>query len=136
MPPTRDLIGRGWRFPLGVNARGGVALVEGDEEIREAILLIVRTRKGARPMRPDFGCDIWQLLFAPNDASTWNLASYHVREALAMWEPRIDVSDVVATPDPDDPAVLQVRVDYTIRATHDERSLVFPFYTIPGEERR
>ncbi len=136
MPPTRDLIGRGWRFPLGVNARGGIALVEGDEEIREAILLIVRTRKGGRPMRPEFGCDIWQLLFAPNDASTWNLAAYHVREALAMWEPRIDVSDVVATPDLDDPAILQVRVDYTIRSTHDERSLVFPFYTIPGEERR
>jgi len=53
-----------------------------------------------------------------------------------MWEPRIDVSDAVADADPDDPNVMQVRVDYTIRATHDERSLVFPFYLIPGEEKR
>ncbi len=135
MPPTRDLIGRGFRFPLGVNARHGIALVDGDEEIREAILLIVRTRKGARPMRPEFGCDIWSVLFSPNDSSSWNLAAYEVRDALSQWEPRIDVNDVVASPDPDDPAVLSIRVDYTIRSTHDERSLVFPFYTIPGEER-
>ena len=60
MPASLDLIGRGWAFPLGVDARGGIALAEGEDEIRQAILLIVRTRRGARcslPSRitPSFG---------------------------------------------------------------------------------
>lgn len=133
MPASLDLIGRGWAFPLGVDARGGIALAEGEEEIRQAILLIVRTRRGARVMRPEFGCRIWELLFAPNDASTWTMAGHHVREALGWWEPRIDVEDVRAAADPGNPAAVEIEVDYTIRSTHDRRSLVFPFYLIPDE---
>ena len=133
MPASLDLIGRGWAYPLGVDARGGIALAEGDEEIRQAILLIVRTRRGARVMRPEFGCRIWELLFAPNDSATWTMAGHHVREALGWWEPRIEVDDVRTTADPGNPAAVEVEVDYTIRATHDRRSLVFPFYLIPDE---
>ena len=115
MPASLDLIGRGWAFPLGVDARGGIALAEGDEEIRQAILLIVRTRRGARVMRPEFGCRVWELLFAPNDSSTWTLAGHHVREALGWWEPRIEVDDVRAAADPGNPAAVEIEVDYTIR---------------------
>jgi hypothetical protein len=134
MPVSPDVIGRGWSFPFDVNARGGIAMVDGDEEIRQAILMILRTRRGARVMRPEFGCLIWELLFAPNDAGTWTMAGHHVREALGWWEPRVDVDDVRAAPDPDDPSIVQIEIDYTIKATHDARSLVFPFYLIPSEE--
>jgi hypothetical protein len=133
MPLSPDVIGRGWAFPFDVNARGGIATVDGDEEIRQAVIIIVRTRRGGRVMRPEFGCRIWELLFAPNNAATWTLAEHHVQEALGMWEPRIDVEAVRSLPDPDDPAVMQVEVEYMIKATHDARSLVFPFYLIPGE---
>jgi hypothetical protein len=134
MPLSPDVIGRGWAFPLDVNTRGGIAMVAADEEIRQAIIMILKTRLGARLMRPEFGCRIWELLFAPNDASTWTLAGHHVREALGWWEPRVDVDDVRAGVDPDDPAMVQIEIDYTIKATHDARSLVFPFYLIPSEE--
>ena len=133
MPVSLDVIGRGWAFPLGINSRGGIALAEGDEEIRQAILLIVRTRLGGRVMRPGFGCRIWELLFAPNNAATWTLAEHHVKEALGMWEPRIEVDAVHAGPDPDDPATVLVEIEYHLRATHDRRSLVYPFYLIPEE---
>jgi phage baseplate assembly protein W len=128
-----DVIGRGWAFPFDVNSRGGIAMVGGDEEIRQAIIMIVRTRRGGRVMRPEFGCRIWELLFAPNNAATWTLAEHHVREALGMWEPRIEVESVRALPSPDDPAVVEVEVEYQVKPTHDARSLVFPFYLIPGE---
>jgi uncharacterized protein len=133
MPVSLDVIGRGWAFPVDVNSRGGIALAEGDDEIRQAILLIVRTRLGGRVMRPAFGCRIWELLFAPNNAATWTLAEHHVQEALGMWEPRIDVDSVHGGPDPDDPAMMLVEIEYTLRATHDRRSLVYPFYLIPEE---
>jgi phage baseplate assembly protein W len=133
MPLSPDVIGRGWAFPFDVNARGGIAMAEGDEEIRQAIIMIVRTRQGGRVMRPEFGCRIWELIFGPNNAETWTLAEHHVREALGMWEPRIDVDAIRALPDPDDAGVMQVEVEYTIKASHDARSLVFPFYLIPAE---
>jgi len=84
-------------------------------------------------MRPEFGCQIHDLIFAPNDATTAGLAAYYVEEALAMWEPRIRVIDVTATPDEEHDGCLQVRVEYEIKATYDRRALVFPFYRIPGE---
>jgi Bacteriophage baseplate protein W len=133
MPLSPDVIGRGWAFPFDVNARGGIDMVDGEEEIRQAILMIVRTRRGGRVMRPEFGCRIWELIFAPNNAATWTLAGHHVREALGMWEPRIEVDAIRALPNPDNDAAMEVEVEYTIKATHDARSLVFPFYLIPGE---
>ena len=84
-------------------------------------------------MRPTFGCQIHELIFAPNDSTTAGLAAYYVREALAMWEPRIEVTDVQVDIDPDNQERMLITIDYDIKATHDSRSLVFPFYHIPGE---
>lgn len=95
--------------------------------------IILMTPKGQRPRRPEFGCQIHDLVFAPNDSTTTGLAAYYVREALRMWEPRIVVLDVKAEPDRQEPEVLQIAVRYEVKATHDRRSLVFPFYRIPGE---
>jgi hypothetical protein len=95
--------------------------------------MILLTPKGQRVMRPEFGCRIHELVFAPNDATTTGLAAYYVEEALAMWEPRIRVLDVRAAPDRERAERLLVEVEYEIKATYDKRALVFPFYRIPGE---
>ena len=81
-------------------------------------------------MRPTFGCRIHELVFAPTTDDTLNLARQYVEEALAMWEPRIDVEDVVAEFSPGDPGSMEVIISYTVRATKDERTLVYPFYLI------
>jgi uncharacterized protein len=129
----KDFLGVGWAFPVGVDARGRIALARHERDIEEAIHIILLTPKGQRTMRPEFGCQIHELIFAPNDATTAGLASYYVEEALGMWEPRITVQDVSARPDPGNPARLLIDIRYEIKATHDSRSLVFPFYRIPGE---
>jgi uncharacterized protein len=128
-----DIVGSGWSFPVGTDARGRIALSRRERDIEEAILIILLTAKGQRVMRPEFGCAIHDLVFAPNDATTAGLATYYVEEALAMWEPRIRVLDVRAAPDPDAPERLLIEIHYEVRATYDRRSLVFPFYRIPGE---
>jgi phage baseplate assembly protein W len=84
-------------------------------------------------MRPDFGCQIHDLVFAPNDATTAGLAAYYVEEALLMWEPRIRLIDVTAGPDPQQGERLLIEINYEVKATYDRRTLVFPFYRIPGE---
>jgi phage baseplate assembly protein W len=116
-----------------VDARGRLALARGERDIEEAIHLILLTPKGQRPFRPEFGCQIHDLIFAPNDATTAGLATYYVEEALTMWEPRIDVDGVTAVPDPLDPGRLLIEIRYTVKSTYDSRALVFPFYRIPGE---
>lgn len=129
------LIGRGWRFQVGVDATGGIALSSGHNEIEESIAVIIGTSPGERVMRPTFGCRIHELVFAPNNPETFGLARRHVEEALGMWEPRIEVRSVVVTADAAeaDRGRLNIEVAYTVRTTKDARSLVFPFYLIEHE---
>jgi len=128
------IIGRGWRFPPGLDERGTVALVSGEAELEQAIQIILSTAPGQRVMRPEFGCRIHELVFAPNNSATAGMAARYVAEALGRWEPRIEVQRVEAAPDPADPARLLISVEYRIVSTHSNRSLVYPFYVIPEKE--
>jgi uncharacterized protein len=128
-----DIIGIGFGFPLGVDARGGIRMSRGANDIEEAIRLIIGTAQGERRMRPEFGCAIHAYVFAPMDPTTLGLVSYHVTEALGRWEPRITVEHVVVRPDTVFDGCMLIDVDYTIRSTGDRRNLVYPFYTIPEE---
>ena len=127
-------VGRGVAFPMRVNATGGLALVSSDEEIAESIRLILGTSPGERPMRPDFGCPIHNHLFGSVDASMIGMLGYEVTNSLALWEPRIEVTDVVVSPDESQPSLLYIDITYQVRDTNDPRNLVFPFYVIPDEE--
>jgi phage baseplate assembly protein W len=129
---SEQFIGRGWAFPLRVDSTGGIALVAREQEIEEAIRLILGTSPGERPMRPEFGCRIHEYLFASADGETASAIGAEVRASLRRWEPRIDVEDVVVTIDRVSPALLYIDVRYVIKATNDRRNLVFPFYVIPG----
>ena len=130
-----DFIGSGWAFPLRVNARGGIALARGERDVDESIRIILSTPIGERRMRPRFGCGVHDLTFATNDPATHGLIRYHVLQALAMWEPRIEVREdgVRVSTDPSEPSRVLVDIDYTLRATNQRRNLVYPFYLIPGE---
>lgn len=131
-PP--NFLGTGWAFRTGVDGRGGIAVASDEQAIERSIRLILSTAKGERRMRPNFGCGIHDLVFFPNDATMAGLIRYHVIDALGWWEPRIQVDDVLVDIDPDEPARVLVDIRYVVKATNDERSLVYPFYTIPGEE--
>ena len=128
-----NIIGQGWAFPPSVDRQGGMALARGDTEIVQSIQIILLTSPGQRVMRPNFGSQLHELAFAPNNTHTAARASRYVEEALGMWEPRINVLDVTAQPDPQAGERLLIHIEYEIKATHDKRSLVFPFYLIPEE---
>jgi phage baseplate assembly protein W len=134
MDRYQEIVGAGWAFPLQVDGSGGIALSRGENDIEQAIRLILGTAKGERRMRPNFGCAIHDLVFAPNDESTWGLARYAVEEALGWWEPRIDVEEVIVEPNQGEVARLDIQISYSVRATKDVRTLVYPFYLITPEE--
>jgi uncharacterized protein len=133
MARTADFVGRGWAFPAGVDGTGAIALVGGDEEVAQAIRLVLGTAKGERPMRPEFGCGIHDLVFATTDRTLAGLVAHEVRASLRRWEPRVDVEDVQVTFDRDRPGEVLIDESYLLRSTNDPRNLVFPFYAIPEE---
>lgn len=102
-------------------------------EIEEAIYIILMTPKGQRVMRPNFGSLLHELLFAPNNLETSVRAERYVKDALGMWEPRITVHEVQASPDTVSSERLSISIKYQVNATHNHRSLIFPFYLIPEE---
>jgi len=130
---AQDIIGRGWAFPPRIGPQGGLALTNERSELEQAIEIILSTAPGQRVMRPTFGCRLHELVFAPNNTHTAALARRYVEEALGMWEPRIHVINVQARPDPNSSSRLLVEIEYEVKSTHDRRSLVHPFYLIPGE---
>ena len=130
---TNDIVGSGWTFPPRIDAQGGISLTNDRSEIDQAILIILSTSLGQRVMRPTFGCRLHELVFAPNDNQTAARARRYVEEAIGMWEPRIRIVSVNVGPDPAEASRLLIEVEYQLKATHDRRSLVYPFYLIPEE---
>jgi uncharacterized protein len=111
---------------LATTAAGGPAMVDGDDSVRQAILLLLSTTPGERLMRPRYGSHLHRLMFAPNDHTTAGLAIHYVRQALRRWEPRVTVLEVDAGPDPDDPGRLDIHLRYRVRASHTVDTLRYP----------
>lgn len=132
--PDNPFVGTGWSFPVGVNAVGGIATVQGVDEIEQAMHIILATAPGERPMRPDFGCGLMQFLFEPVNVSTAQAIARAVEQALRRWEPRIDVEVVEVHIDDTNSNRVFIDIKYVISDTYEQRSLVFPFYVIPDHE--
>lgn len=122
-----DFLGRGWKYPLSIE-KGKIEFSEGENSIKESILIILGTVKGERIMRPDFGCEINELVFSPNNTQTASLFEFYIQQALMKWEPRIEVLDVDAYPDADENNKINIKIDYMIKTSNAKSNLVYPFY--------
>ena len=128
-------LGRGLKFPLQVDPRTGkLAMAEGEEDIREAIGIILRTGQGERVMRPEFGARTMDYAFAPATSSMTHSIAHDLRILLLEQEPRIrDVEVRCERLDRQDGAVV-IEVDYTVRSTNNRYNHVYPFYVTEGSE--
>ena len=129
-----DILGSGLAFPLGTDPRGALALTSGREDIEQALKVILGTAPGERPMRPEFGCDIHDLVFEAIDAATVGRIETAIRAAAVRWEPRVEVTDIDFDLSRVDEGALEIMIGYRIRATNQSHNLVYPFYLIPAEE--
>ncbi len=127
----KEFLGRGWSFPVEPASDGLVFAAE-EAKIQQSILIILGTARGERVMRPDFGSRLRELVFAPSSSSTSALAAHYVTEALTTWEPRIDVLRVQGGATDALSGVLEISIDYRVRATNSEFNLVYPFYLKEG----
>jgi phage baseplate assembly protein W len=131
---SSEIIGSGLAFPLGVDARGGIALARGEDDIDQALHLILSTAPGERPMRPEFGCALHDLVFDTLDAATIGAMETAIREALDRWEPRVEVVGLDFDLDGAHQGRIVITVTHRVRSTNHMRNLVYPFYVIPAED--
>jgi uncharacterized protein len=128
MPDPRAFLGRGWTFPVRLDDKQGtIRLSAYEQDIRESIWIVLSTAKGERVMHPDFGCGIHDLVFEVINTTTLAAIEDDVRQALAAFEPRIEVIAVETTNGGTD-GQLRISIDYTIRGTNNVLNLVYPFY--------
>jgi uncharacterized protein len=129
---SKTFLGVGWKFPVQNDANLMISVSKYEQDIREAILIILGTSKGERIMRPDFGCGIHDFVFGSIDASTLGRIDSSVREALITWEPRINLLDVTISTNQIDEGKLIINITYEVRSTNNQFNLVYPFYLSEG----
>ena len=150
----KAFLGVGWSFPIATDDTGAIALSAYEEDIRQAVLIILETAEGERVMRPDFGAGLRALMFEPLNTTTIALAKHRVERALITWEPRIDQLEIDVTPGgtgfppskgkgsapraatstPSGGTWLDIEIGYRIRATNTFYNLVYPFYLQEGRK--
>ena len=124
----KKYIGTGWCFPVQVDSAGKIKLVTGNEDIEQAIHIILDTSPGERVMRPLFGCRAKEMVFDSIRPETMTLMADAVQQALTLWEPRIMVQNVTVERDQKVDTALVCKIEYVINTTHDNRNIVHPFY--------
>jgi Bacteriophage baseplate protein W len=131
MSETDLLIGKGWKFPIKVNAKGGLSYSAGAERIQDAIWIVLGTSQKERLLRMTFGGSAYEYVFEPNSNVMRTQLATAVREALVRWEPRIELVNVSVIQGTQ-PSEVRVSIDYRIRSTNELFNLVYPLYTEEG----
>lgn len=131
-PESKAFLGQGWHFPIALDKGGELRQATYEEDVQQAIRIILGTAQGERVMRPDFGAGLKPLVFEPINTTTRSLVKHRVEEALITWEPRIDNITVQVSAEPR-MGRLMIDIRYRLRKTNTFYNLVYPFYLLEGE---
>jgi len=132
---AKDFLGSGLKFPLQTDPNTGkIAMVSHEEDISEAVRIIIGTNRGERVMRPDFGSSVMEYMFGPAAYSLKDAIAFDVREQLRLQEPRI-VNVEVECRESGALGSIAVEVSYTVRSTNNRYNRVYPFYMDEGAGR-
>lgn len=134
MADNKAFMGRGFKFPFSVDpSTNRIAMSSAEDDIEEAIRIILRTNIGERVMMPDFGTSASDFIFSDDRAERITALEDSVYEALVMWEPRIRDVEVEAINMDGSKNVLEIRISYIVRTTNNQFNMVYPFYMMEGE---
>jgi uncharacterized protein len=127
-PKDPAFLGSGWSFPPTFSrSLLGITLVSGIEDIRESLQILFSTAQGERVMLPEYGCDLWRMVFRGLTTTLTTELTDMVEQAIVMWEPRIDLLSVDAVRDPDRDGLVNIDVAFTVRRTNTRSNFVYPF---------
>ena len=130
---SKSFLGRGFKFPFSVHPQTGkIAMVEHEDDIREAIEIILKTSIGERVMLPDLGSTAKDFVFSVNRLESFASFESEILSALEAFEPRIKDIQVEVRNDDGDKSVVIVNIQYVVRTTNNLFNRVYPFYILEG----
>lgn len=102
-------------YPFRIDSRGRTASSDAERHVRDLIEQVIFTMPGERVNRPDFGCGIMQLVFAPNSDELASATQFLVQGQLQQWLGDLIQVEAVKVESAD--SALNVTVQYLIRRT-------------------
>jgi len=110
-------------FPFRFDTRGRSAETDDSSHVRDLIEQVLFTAPGERVNRPDFGCGLQRLVFAPNSDELAAATQFLAQGSLQQWlGDLIEVNEVqVESSD----SILLVNIQYTLRRTQQQQTAQF-----------
>jgi phage baseplate assembly protein W len=131
----KSFLGTGWGFPPQFsNTDGRTALLSDAEDIQSSLEILLSTRQGERVMRPDYGCNLDELVFESLTTTFETYIKDLIATAILYHEPRIDVNMITLDDSGELEGRILISIDYTIRSTNSRYNFVYPFYKKQGTE--
>ena len=114
---------------------GQVLLAENEEDIRQSLIILLNTTIGERVLRPEYGCNLEDLLFEALNVTTATMITNRIKRAILFHEPRIKADDIDLRPDYQEGRVV-VLISYTIISTNNRKNLVYPYLFIEATDAK
>ena len=133
MPVDKSFLGTGWSFPPEFDGTSkNVQTVSAEDDIQQSLFILFSTTPGERVMQPSYGCDLRSMVFENITESTVTAIRDMIEKAVLFFEPRIDLNFVDLDTGQIEEGILNILVDYTVRATNTRSNIVYPFYVQEG----
>lgn len=110
-------------YPYGLSQLGRTGEAGDETHLRDLIEQVLFTMPGERVMRPEFGCGLAQLVFAPNSVEVASATGMLIQSALQRWLGDLITVQNVSVETSEE--VLSIIVEYIIRRTDDLRVETF-----------
>lgn len=110
-------------FPFHVSGQRGSATTGSEDHIRDMIEQVLFTAPGERVNRPDFGCNLMQLVFAPNSDELATATQFLVQGALQQWLG--DVIQVQQVRVNSEESTLRITVEYVALSNRQSQTAEF-----------
>jgi phage baseplate assembly protein W len=114
----------GISFPFRISKKGLPAEAKGTDVIRSALIVLLRTGKRKRVMRPTLGTSIRELLFETNGPIQQSLVRREILSLVSNFLPEVKITEITFKTDRNDEHKLEVNIAYVIQGVQDETGFV------------
>lgn len=131
----QSFLGKGWDFPPKFDRESAkTAMLQDEEDIRSSLEILLSTKQGERVLRPDYGCDLHELVFEPLTTTFKTYITDLIKTAILYHEPRIEVEKIELNDTGELQGRILIEINYKVRSTNSRFNFVYPFYKNEGTD--
>jgi uncharacterized protein len=126
----KSFLGTGWGFPVRFLKKPeyGVEMVSEVQDIEQSLALLLSTRPGERVMRPDYGCNLEDMLFEPVNTSLLTYIKDIISKAVLYYEPRVNLREIIIRTEAVAEGRVLIELDLIIRTSNTRFNFVYDYY--------